>query len=126
MDDKRTILIVDDNPTNLVLASAVLRGSGYDVVCADGGPEMDARLQSVSPALILMDIQLPGEDGVAITRRLKADPATAHIPIIVLTAHAMQADEAAAKAAGCDGFITKPFSPQLLADSVAAVLPKGG
>ena len=117
-----TILIVDDNQTNQLLASAALQARGYRVHCASGGAELDAFMREERPSLILMDIQMPGEDGLAITRRLKTDPASSHIPIIALTAHAMPGNEDAARAAGCDGFITKPFSPQLLAETVSAML----
>lgn len=116
------ILIMDDNPTNLLLARAVLEAKGYRVRVATKGTELEPCLKERLPDLILMDIQLPDVDGLTLTRRLKADPATAHIPVIALTAYAMVGDEEKARAAGCDGYITKPFSPQILADRVAAML----
>lgn len=113
------ILIVDDNPLNVKLVRVVLLTSGYDVrTCADAESALEA-LQSFRPEAILMDIQLPGMDGLELTRRLKADPETKDITIIALTAYAMKGDEEKARAAGCDGYLTKPIDtavfPSLLA-----------
>jgi CheY-like chemotaxis protein len=113
------ILIVDDNPLNVKLVRVVLLTSGYDVrTCADAESALEA-LQSFRPEAILMDIQLPGMDGLELTRRLKADPETRDITIIALTAYAMKGDEEKARAAGCDGYLTKPIDtavfPSLLA-----------
>jgi CheY-like chemotaxis protein len=113
------ILIVDDNPLNVKLVRVVLQTSGYDVrTCADAESALDA-LQTYRPDAILMDIQLPGMDGLELTRRLKADPETRDITIIALTAYAMKGDEEKARAAGCDGYLTKPIDtavfPSLLA-----------
>ena len=113
------ILIVDDNPLNVKLVRVVLLTSGYDVrTCADAESALEA-LQSFRPDAILMDIQLPGMDGLELTRRLKANPETRDITIIALTAYAMKGDEEKARAAGCDGYLTKPIDtavfPSLLA-----------
>ncbi|HZS59386.1 MAG TPA: response regulator [Gemmatimonadaceae bacterium] len=113
------ILIVDDNPLNVKLVRVVLLTSGYEVrTCADAESALEA-LQSYRPDAILMDIQLPGMDGLELTRRLKADPETRDITIIALTAYAMKGDEEKARAAGCDGYLTKPIDtavfPSLLA-----------
>ena len=103
------ILIVDDNPANLKLARVLLQGEGYDVRTTTDAESALRLLQTFTPRLIMMDIQLPGMDGLELTRRLKADPATQHITIIALTAYAMKGDEEKARAAGCDGYIAKPI-----------------
>ena len=114
------ILLVDDNPQNLKLARVVLSTSGFDVETAGDAEEALVMLDTFAPRLILMDIQLPGMDGLELTRQLKADPARKHIVVIALTAFAMKGDEDRARAAGCDGYITKPIDtvtlPQLVAD----------
>ena len=104
-----TILIVDDNAANLKLARVLLQGEGYDVWTAADAEEAMRVLQTYTPRLILMDIQLPGMDGLELTRRLKADVATKDIVILALTAYAMKGDEDKARAAGCDGYIAKPI-----------------
>ncbi|HEY6561848.1 MAG TPA: response regulator [Polyangiaceae bacterium] len=114
------ILIVDDNPQNLKLARVLLASEGYEVRTAVDAEDALRVLASFSPELILMDLQLPGMDGLALTRRLKEDPARRHIVIVALTAYAMKGDEAKAIAAGCDGYVTKPIDtdafPQLVRD----------
>lgn len=119
------VLAVDDNPTNLKLLRVLLRGAGYHVATAQDGEEALQLLQTVSPRLILMDIQLPGMDGLELTRRIKADPATRHIRIIAVTAYAMKGDEEKAAAAGCDGYVTKPIDTRLLLEMVATSLAEG-
>jgi len=103
------ILIVDDNLTNLKLARVLLAGEGYVVRTAADAEEAMAVLQEFRPRLILMDIQLPGMDGLELTRRIKADPAMAPITILALTAYAMKGDQDRILAAGCDGYVTKPI-----------------
>ena len=105
-----SILIVDDNAANLKLARVLLTNAGYDVRCAENGEQALETLQSSKPALILMDIQMPGMDGLELTRRLRANPETAHTLIVALTAYATKADEEKAREAGCDGYITKPIN----------------
>lgn len=113
------ILIVDDNPLNVKLVRVLLLSSGYDVRTCANAEEALETLESFHPRAILMDIQLPGIDGLELTRRLKADPETRDITIIALTAYAMKGDEEKARAAGCDGYLTKPIDtavfPSLLA-----------
>lgn len=116
------VLIVDDNPANLKLASVVLTQAGYEVLTAADGEEALGLLDSVTPALVLMDLQLPGIDGLELTRRLKADPARRAMPVVALTAYAMLGDEAQAVAAGCDGYITKPIDTRLLPQTVASYI----
>jgi len=116
------ILVVDDNPTNLKLASDVLECDGHTVLRANDAPEALAVLQHAQPEVILMDIQMPGMDGLTLTRQLKADPATRHICIVVLTSFAMKGDEENARAAGCDGYITKPIDTRALSGQIAAFM----
>lgn len=113
------ILIVDDNAINLKLVRVLLQGEGYEVREAASGEEMFAMLPTFRPRLILMDIQLPREDGLQLTRRLKADPATRDIVVIAVTAYAMKDDHARAAAAGCDDYVTKPIDTRLLPRLVA-------
>jgi PAS domain S-box-containing protein len=105
------ILIVDDNPANLKVARFALESEGYDVRTAADGEEAVLILREFRPRLILMDIQLPGVDGLELTRRLKADPVTQEIVIVAVTAYAMKGDREKALGAGCDGYITKPLDP---------------
>ena len=121
-----TILIIEDNPSNMLLTSTVLKRAGYSVLQADGAERGIELARSAQPALILMDVALPGMDGLAATRLLKADPETSHIPNIGLTAHAMKGDEEKARAAGCDAYVTKPIDTHTLADTVAGVITRVG
>ena len=116
------ILIVDDNPTNLKLAQRLLTLEGYEVRTATDAEEALAILERFRPRLILMDLQLPGLDGLALTRRLKADPATRDITIVALTAYAMKGDEQKALHAGCDGYIAKPINTRALPGVLARYL----
>ena len=116
------ILVVDDNEAGLLLACSVLELDGFRVDCAGSRREVLERLNAGKPDLILMDIQLPGEDGLAVTRLLKADPATASIPIVALTAHAMAGDRKQALAAGCIGYISKPIDTRTFGDQVREFL----
>lgn len=117
-----TVLIVDDQPVNLKLARVVLEAAGYVVRMAVDADDALAQLASCEPQLILMDVQLPGMDGLELTRRLKRNPATRDIPVVALTAYAMAGDEAKARAAGCVGYVAKPIDTRRLADEVAAHL----
>ena len=120
------VLIVDDNAINLKLARILLQGEGYAVHTATDAERALLVLAAVKPRLILMDLQLPGMDGLALTRRLKADEATREIVIIALTASAMKGDEERARAAGCDGYVAKPIDidslPVLIAQHLARSL----
>ena len=116
------VLVVEDNPANLVLTQALLRRAGHRVAGAGSATEATERLREALPDLILMDIQLPGEDGLSLTRRLKADPRTAAIPVVALTAHAMSGDSAEALAAGCSGYITKPIDTRAFPEQVGSFL----
>ncbi len=116
------ILIVDDNPVNLKLIRVLLAGEGYTVRTAVDAEEALAALETFRPRLILMDVQLPGMDGLELTRRLKADPERAGMVIVALTAYAMKGDEQKALEAGCDGYIAKPVDTRALPSLVAAYL----
>ena len=105
------ILIVDDNLANLKLARVLLSVDGYDIRTAASAEEALTVLDRFHPRLILMDLQLPGIDGLELTRMLKADPARRSVIVLALTAYAMKGDAEKAFAAGCDGYITKPIDP---------------
>lgn len=111
---EQSILIVDDNPVNLKLIRILLTGEGYDVHTAGDAEEANRLLRELRPRMILMDIQLPGIDGLELTRQLKANPATRDITILGLTAYAMKGDEEKIIAAGCDGYIPKPIDTRTL------------
>jgi two-component system, cell cycle response regulator DivK len=117
-----TILIVEDNEDNLVIYSTILGHSGYRVLEARDGETGILMAQRDHPDLILMDVSIPLIDGWEATRRLKADPATADIPIIALTAHALESDRERATAVGCDGYLAKPAEPRLVLATVQARL----
>jgi CheY-like chemotaxis protein len=116
------ILIVDDNPTNLKLARVLLAAEGYEVRVAVDAEEALALLASYRPRLILMDLQLPGMDGLTLTRRLKDDPATRDVAILALTAYAMKGDHERALEAGCNGYVTKPIDTRTLPGVIARCL----
>jgi CheY-like chemotaxis protein len=117
-----SILVVDDNPENLKLMQAILASSAYEIRTARDGVETLTMLEHYQPDVLLLDLQLPGLDGLTIARRLKSDPARRHIPIIAVTAYAMKGDEAKAMSAGCDGYLTKPVDKRALRELVAKLL----
>jgi CheY-like chemotaxis protein len=120
------ILLVEDNPDNRDMLSRRLVRRGFELSFAADGGEAIERARSELPELILMDLSLPVIDGWEATRRIKADPATATIPVIALTAHAMAGDRARALEAGCDDYDTKPVDLPRLLDKIAALLPGAG
>jgi CheY-like chemotaxis protein len=120
------ILIVDDNPFNLKLARLLLSGEGYEARTAVDAEHAITLMTEFRPRLILMDIQLPGMDGLEFTRRLKAEPETRDIIVVALTAYAMKGDEEKARAAGCDGYIAKPIDVKTLPAAVAQYLSNAG
>ncbi|TSD77049.1 response regulator [Pseudomonas sp. KBS0710] len=117
------ILIVEDNEANMRLARLLLVNAGYTVLWAADAETGLTLAREQQPALILMDIQLPGMDGLAATRMLKQDPHTAHIPVIALTAMAMKEDREKARLAGCDAYVSKPLSYKELYRVIDALLP---
>lgn len=116
------ILIIEDNAPNLLLAQTVLRRAGFRIVTATTAEEGRLRLTEQVPDLVLTDIQLPGMDGIELVRLLHSEPATASIPVVALSAHAMKEEEEKAMAAGCLGFIRKPIDTRGLAGQISAFL----
>lgn len=113
------ILIVDDNAMSVKLAAYLMRARGYDVTIAvDAEAALDA-IALQHPDVVLMDIQLPGIDGLELVRRLRADVTSQHLLIIAVTAYAMKGDQERALAAGCDGYITKPIDTRALPEAIA-------
>lgn len=118
-----SILIVEDNPMNLELVSDILDAQGYKVFRATSGAEALEIVKRVHPDMILMDIQLPGLDGLEITRMIKEDPETKDIIVVALTAHVMKGDRERILEAGCSGYIPKPVNARDLPREVAKYLP---
>lgn len=116
------ILVVDDNVVQLKLLSALLERAGHPVRVAPDANEALAILRSFRPRLILMDIQLPGIDGLTLTRMLKSNPSLRDIVIVGVTAYGMQEDEDRVRAAGCDGYLSKPIETRALPDVIASYL----
>ena len=118
------ILVVEDSPVNMALTVAILENAGHTILQADHATEGLEMARSEQPDLVLMDIQLPDIDGLTATRVLKGDPRTAHIPVIALTAFAMKGDEDETRAAGCDGYVTKPIRYKEFLAEMDAVLKR--
>jgi CheY-like chemotaxis protein len=115
----QTILVVEDNPLNRELVVDLLEGAGYTVLQADEGVGLLERVKAAQPGLILLDLQLPGLDGVTLARQLKADRATREIPVLAMTAYARLEDQERAMEAGCDGYLRKPLDTQGFLQAVA-------
>jgi CheY-like chemotaxis protein len=116
------ILVIEDDQSSLELVATVLEQIGHEVVAARSAEEAASLLRDLRPALVIVDIRLPGQDGLALTRQLKADPRTASIPVVALTAHARSVDRDAALEAGCSAWMTKPLDTRLLARTVFGLL----
>ena len=116
------VLIVDDNAVNLKLIRVLLVKEGYETRTASDAEEALTVLETFKPRLILMDLQLPGMDGLQLTRQLKADPRTKDVLIVALTAYAMKGDEEKSRDAGCDGYITKPIETRSMPSKLRAFL----
>jgi two-component system cell cycle response regulator DivK len=121
----KTVLVIEDNPHNLRLAELVLRKGGYGVLSATDGLSGLQLARTASPDAILMDVQMPGLDGLEVTKMLKADVNTAQIKVLALTALAMRGDEQRMREAGCDGYLAKPYHYQDLLDSLSRLLGAG-
>lgn len=123
---KERILLVEDNPMNRRVAEFILKAQGYTVLEARDGREALELLKQDAPDLILMDLQLPGLDGFAVTRMIKENAATRNIPVVALTAYAMKGDAERAIEAGCNGYITKPIDPDEFPGTIAGYLKNRG
>ena len=119
---KTKILLVEDNEQNRYLATFLLEQRGHEVVHAESGPRGLELAAAARPDLILLDIQLPGMDGHAVARALKADPALQRIPIVAVTSYAMSGDREKVFAAGAEGYIEKPINPETFVDEVERFL----
>ena len=114
----RTVLLIEDNEQNRYLATFLLEGRGWEMIPAEDGPTGVSLAGQIDPVLILLDIQLPGMDGYAVARALRANPKLAAIPIVAVTSYAMPGDRERCIAAGCNGYIEKPIDPQTFAESI--------
>ena len=120
----RLILVVEDQEDNRQILRDLLTSADYEMTEAENGQEALDAVAKQKPDLILMDIQLPIMDGYEATRRLKGNPAYKDIPIIVVTSYALSGDEGKARDAGCDAYVTKPYSPRQLLAKIREFLPK--
>jgi two-component system cell cycle response regulator DivK len=121
---KRRILVIEDQEDNRRILRDLLTAAGYEVIEAENGGDALPCATAHHPDLILMDIQLPVLDGYEATRRLKADPTVRGIPVIVITSYALSGDEGKARAAGCDDYVTKPYSPRQVLAKIRTYLPE--
>jgi two-component system, cell cycle response regulator DivK len=119
----RCILVVEDQEDNRQILRDLLTSSGYELVEAEDGEKALAMAERQRPDLILMDVQIPVIDGYEVTRRLKADPVLRDIPIIVVTSYALSGDESKARAAGCNGYVSKPYSTRQLLAKIREYVP---
>ncbi len=117
------ILVVEDQEDNRRIMRDLLTSAGYEMLEAVTGEAGVALAETARPDLILMDIQLPGLDGYEATRRIKANPALRATPIIAVTSYALSGDDQKARDAGCDGYVSKPFSPRVLLATIRGFLP---
>ncbi|TAK55647.1 MAG: response regulator [Gammaproteobacteria bacterium] len=123
---KPTVLLIEDNEQNRYLATFLLENHGYEVVAAVNGPQGLELAARIRPALILLDIQLPGMSGYEVARALRREPVTAGIPIVAVTSYAMVGDREQALAAGCDGYIEKPIDPDTFISRIRNVRGSSG
>ena len=119
------ILLIEDNEQNRYLVTYLLEHAGYRVIHAPDGPRGIALAQRGQPDLVLLDIQLPGMDGYAVAKALRAEELSKAIPIVAVTSHAMAGDREKALAAGCDGYLEKPIDPDTFVAQVARFLGSG-
>jgi CheY-like chemotaxis protein len=116
------VLVIEDDECSMELVSVLLERIGHRVIRARSAEEAASLLRDFRPALVIVDIRLPGQDGLTLTRQLKAEPRTASIPVVALTAHASPADRDAALGAGCAAWMTKPLDTRLLARTLFGLL----
>jgi two-component system cell cycle response regulator DivK len=122
----KRILVVEDQEDNRRIVRDLLTSVGYEIIEAVTGDEGVEMAGAHTPDLILMDIQLPGLDGYEAMRRIKADPALHQIPIIAVTSYALSGDDLKAQQAGCDAYVSKPFSPRVLLAKIREFVPSAG
>ena len=120
----KRILVVEDQPDSRQIIRDMLAGTDYEITEAENGEEALTAIEKQRPDLILMDIQLPIMDGYTATNQIKANPALRSIPIIAVTSYALAGEETKARAAGCDDYVTKPFSPWQLLAKIRQYLPQ--
>ena len=120
----KRILVVEDQPDSRQIIRDMVAGTDYEIAEAENGEEALAAIAKQRPDLILMDIQLPIMDGYTATRLIKTDPALRSIPIIAVTSYALAVEEKKARAAGCDDYVTKPFSPRQLLAKIRQYMPQ--
>ena len=123
MGSMKRILVVEDTPDNRQIMRDLLTSAGFEVIEAEDGADGIEAAVRHQPDLILMDMQLPKIDGYECARRIKAQPETQRIPIVAVTSYALSGDEAKARAAGCNGYVAKPFSPRQLLATVRTFMP---
>ncbi|MDX1582702.1 MAG: response regulator [Thermoanaerobaculia bacterium] len=121
-----TILVVEDNDMNMQLVEYLLEEAGYEILKATSGEEALEVTSKTSPSLVLMDIHLPGMDGLSVAREMKQNEKTRRVPILALTAHAMRGDKDRFLEAGCDGYISKPIDVKTFIPSIEEYLPREG
>ena len=124
MPEKNTILYVEENSDNRILVRRVLEAEGYQIAEAGNAEDAMQKIQSVRPNLILMDINMPGVDGYALTARIKATPGFATVPIVAVTANVMRGDREKSLEAGCDGYIQKPIDIDILSQQIERFLAR--
>jgi two-component system response regulator MtrA len=122
MNGRSLVLIADDDADILLLVKAVLERSGYEVVAASDGAEALASVRARKPDLAVLDIAMPEVDGLEVLRRLRADPTTSELPVVLLSARAQEADVERGFAIGASAYLKKPFSPRELSEHVAELL----
>lgn len=121
---KQHVLVVDDTPAHQHLMRGLLEGMGFRVITADGGEDFEKHLTDHSPALVVMDVRLPGVSGLHLVRRMKDDPRFSSIPALVVTALAFKSADKDVIASGCDAFLEKPFQPETFMKTVSTLVPR--
>jgi len=122
LSKRSLILVVEDNPTNQLLTTMVLNRDGFETAVADSAEDALEFIKSRRPDLILMDVQLPGMDGLTFASSLRSIPEAAGVPVVALTSHAMRGDRERAIAAGCVGYLSKPIDTRTLSDELRALI----
>ena len=122
MSKRSLILVVEDNPTNQLLTTMVLNRDGFETAVAESAEDALVFIKARRPDLILMDVQLPGMDGLTFASTLRSVPEAAGVPVVALTSHAMRGDRERAIAAGCVGYLSKPIDTRTLSDELRAMI----